>query len=82
MKAMTMKLIGMLDSPSVPLGGVVPVTGRAVPARLDPVFPRLRAVLDVNPVVRAPTLVCDDGTVLMDSSLIIDYAEALVRRRA
>jgi glutathione S-transferase len=27
-------------------------------------------------VVKAPTLVCDDGTVLMDSSLIIDHAEA------
>jgi len=31
----------------------------------------------VNPVVKAPTLVCDDGTVLMDSTLILQYAEAL-----
>ena len=27
-------------------------------------------------VVKAPTLVCDDGTVLMDSTLILQYAEA------
>jgi glutathione S-transferase len=31
----------------------------------------------INPVVKAPTLVCDDGTVLMDSSLILDYVERL-----
>jgi glutathione S-transferase len=30
----------------------------------------------INPVVKAPTLVCDDGTVLMDSSLILQYVEA------
>jgi len=35
-----------------------------------------------GPVVKAPTLVCDDGTVLMDSTLIIDYAEALAATRA
>jgi len=28
-------------------------------------------------VVKVPTLVCDDGTVMMDSSLILDHAEAL-----
>jgi glutathione S-transferase len=32
----------------------------------------------INPVVKAPTLVTDDGTVLMDSTLILDYAERLV----
>lgn len=31
----------------------------------------------INPVVKAPTLVCDDGTVLMDSTLICDYLETL-----
>jgi glutathione S-transferase len=35
----------------------------------------------INPVVKAPTLVCDDGTVLMDSTLILDYAEALAGGR-
>jgi glutathione S-transferase len=28
-------------------------------------------------VVKAPSLICDDGEVLMDSTLILDYAEAL-----
>jgi glutathione S-transferase len=35
----------------------------------------------INPVVKAPTLVCDDGEVLMDSSLILEYAETLAQPR-
>lgn len=35
-------------------------------------FERFRRV---NPVVKAPSLVCDDGTVLMDSSLILQFVE-------
>ena len=31
-------------------------------------------------MVKAPTLVLDDGTVLMDSSLIPDYLECLAGR--
>jgi len=38
-------------------------------------FDQFRAV---NPVVKAPSLVCDDGTVLMDSTLIVDYLEHVV----
>src|SRR5882724_10674193 len=34
-----------------------------------------------SPVVKAPSLICDDGEVLMDSTLIIDYAEALAAGR-
>jgi glutathione S-transferase len=30
-----------------------------------------------NPLIKAPTLVADDGTVLMESTLIIDYATTL-----
>src|SRR6185503_10021573 len=30
----------------------------------------------VNPVVKAPTLVADDGTMLMDSTLILDHVES------
>jgi glutathione S-transferase len=33
----------------------------------------------VNPVVKAPTLVTDEGVVLMDSTLILSYAERLAR---
>ncbi len=35
----------------------------------------------INPVVKAPTLVCDNGAVLMDSTLILQYAEALAHPR-
>ena len=31
----------------------------------------------INPLVKAPTLICDDGTVLMDSTLILEFAECL-----
>ncbi|MFX7902618.1 glutathione S-transferase N-terminal domain-containing protein, partial [Acinetobacter baumannii] len=31
-----------------------------------------------NPVVKAPSLVTDDGTVLMESQVILDYVESLV----
>ena len=72
-----MKLIGMLDSPYV----------RRVAISLDlygvdfvheplSVFRSFDAFTQINPVVKAPTLVLDDGTVLMDSSLILDYFEA------
>jgi len=73
-----MKLIGMLDSPYV----------RRVAISLDwlglefehlplSVFADYSKFEGINPVVKAPTLVCDDGTVLMDSSLILQYAESL-----
>ena len=73
-----MKLIGMLDSPYV----------RRVAISLDlygvdfvheplSVFRSFDAFAQINPVVKAPTLVLDDGTVLMDSSLILDYLETL-----
>ena len=32
----------------------------------------------MNPLMKAPTLVCDDGETLMDSTLILDYLETLV----
>jgi glutathione S-transferase len=42
------------------------------------VFRDYEAFRLINPLVKAPTLICDDGTQLIDSSLIIDYAEATV----
>jgi len=41
------------------------------------VFSEFETFSAINPVVKAPSLVLDDGTVLMDSTLIIDYFEAL-----
>jgi glutathione S-transferase len=72
------QLIGMLDSPYVRRVAValqhlgVPFEHRSIS-----VFRTFDQFKGINPVVKAPTLVCDDGTVLMDSTLIIDYAEAI-----
>ena len=73
-----MRLIGMLDSPYVRRAAIaldaLGVDFKHEPVSVFSTFERFHAI---NPVVKAPTLVCDDGTVLMDSALIIDYAETL-----
>ena len=73
-----MQLIGMLDSPYVRRVAIslqylgLPFTHRSVS-----VFSTFEQFRQINPVVKAPSLVCDDGEVLMDSSLILEYAESL-----
>jgi len=77
-----MQLIGMLDSPYVRRVAVsLQLLGLAFEHRSLSVFRQFDEFARINPVVKAPTLVCDDGGVLMDSSLIIDYAEALALAR-
>ena len=69
----------MLDSPYVRRVAIslaslrLPFEHKAV--SVFSTFEQFRAI---NPVVKAPSLVCDDGEVLMDSSLILEYAEAIV----
>ncbi|WP_416050040.1 glutathione S-transferase family protein [Cupriavidus basilensis] len=76
-----MQLIGMLDSPYVRRVAIslrlldLPFEHRAV--SVFSTFEQFRAI---NPVVKAPTLVCDNGVVLMESGLILDYAETLATR--
>jgi len=73
-----MQLIGMLDSPYVRRVAVsLQLLGLPFEHRSVSVFRGFAQFEAINPVVKAPTLVCDDGTVLMDSTLIIDYAETL-----
>ena len=76
-----MRLIGMLDSPYVRRVAIslqlLDLGFEHQPLSVFRTFDEFRAI---NPVVKAPTLVCDDGTVLMDSSLILDYAQALAQR--
>ena len=73
-----MILVGMLDSPYVRRVAIslqlldLPFEHQAL--SVFRTFARFRAI---NPVVKAPTLICDDGEVLMDSTLILQYAEAL-----
>ena len=72
-----MILIGMLDSPYVRRCAVsMKMMGIAFEHRPVSVFRHFEEFRKVNPVVKAPTLVCDDGTILMDSTLILDYLEA------
>lgn len=78
-----MQLIGMLDSPYVRRVAIsLQLLGLPFEHRSLSVFRTFDQFRALNPVVKAPTLVCDDGTVLMDSTLILDYAEALAAPRA
>jgi len=76
-----MKLIGMLDSPYVRRVAVsLKVLG--LPFELDQlsVFRNFEQFSAINPVVKAPTLVTDDGVVLMESSLILQHIAEIAPR--
>lgn len=76
-----MKLIGMLDSPYVRRVAIsMRLLGLPFEHAAVSVFRGFDAFQRINPVVKAPTLVCDDGTVLMDSTLMLTYVEALAGR--
>lgn len=68
----------MLDSPYV-RRVAISLKMLDIPFTHDPlsVFSTFDAFAAVNPVVKAPSLVTDDGTVLMDSGLILEHAERL-----
>jgi hypothetical protein len=78
-----MQLIGMLDSPYVRRVAIsmrlmeIPFTHRAVS-----VFRHLAEFQSINPVVKAPTLILDDGSTLMDSTLILDYLDTGIQSAA
>jgi len=72
-----MQLIGMLDSPFVRRVAIsLKLMGLPFEHRSISVFRQYDEFRRINPTVKVPTLVCDDGEVLMDSSLILDYAES------
>ena len=76
-----MRLIGMLDSPYVRRVAIsLQLLGLRFEHRSLSVFRAFDEFHVVNPVVKAPTLVCDDGTVLMDSGVILEYAQARAGR--
>jgi glutathione S-transferase len=77
------QLIGMLDSPYVRRVAIsLQLLGLRFEHQSLSVFRTFTQFQHVNPVVKAPTLVCDDGEVLMDSTLIMEYAEAVARPRS
>jgi glutathione S-transferase len=74
-----MQLIGMLDSPYVRRVAIsLHTMGLPFEHKSVSVFSTFEQFKSINPVVKAPSLVCDNGEVLMDSSLILEYAEAQV----
>jgi glutathione S-transferase len=73
------RLIGMLDSPYVRRVAVsLRVMGVPFVHQALSVFRDFDAFAAVNPVVKAPTFVADNGVVLMDSTLILDHVQSLV----
>ena len=73
-----MQLIGMLDSPDVRRVAIsLQLLGLKFEHRPLSVFSTFAQFQQINPVVKAPSLVCDNGEVLMDSTLILEYAQAL-----
>ena len=73
-----LQLVGMLDSPYVRRVAVsLQWLGLEFEHRPLSVFSTFEQFGAINPVVKAPTLVCADGTVLLDSTLILGYLERL-----
>jgi glutathione S-transferase len=72
-----MQLIGYLDSPYVRRVAItmqclgIPCEHRELSIWRD--YEEFRGI---SPLVKVPTLVCDDGHVLVDSALIIDFLES------
>lgn len=75
-----MKLIGMLDSPYVRRGAIcLKLLELDFEHRPVSVFSDFEEFRKLNPVVKAPTLILDDGQSLMDSTLILDYVTGVAR---
>ncbi|MFE4106860.1 glutathione S-transferase family protein [Almyronema epifaneia] len=78
-----MKLIGMLDSPYV-RRVAISLKLLEIPFEHEPlsVFRHFDEFSQVNPLVKAPTCLSEDGTVLMESTLILQYIEAIAHPKS
>lgn len=78
-----MKLVGLFDSPYVRRVAVslyrLGIDFEHAPLS---VFRNMEEFSKINPLIKAPTLVTDTGTVLMDSTLILEYVETLSAQKA
>ena len=76
-----MLLVGMLDSPYVRRAAI---TGTLLEGPFEhrsvSVFRHMEEFRAINPLIKAPTLVADDGTVLSESLLIIQHFEDVAGR--
>ena len=73
-----MQLIGMLDSPYVRRVAIALIIAKT-PFIHRPIslFRHIDQFSKFNPLLKAPTLLTEDGVALMDSSLILDYLAAV-----
>jgi glutathione S-transferase len=73
-----MQLIGIFDSPYVRRTAIsLKLLGLPFEHRPLSVLRNFEEFRRSNPMVKAPTLVCDDGEMLCESTLILDYLERL-----
>jgi len=73
-----MKLIGMLDSPYVRRVAIcMKMLGLQFEHAPISVFSTYDQFAAINPVVKAPTLVADNGKTVMDSTVILQYLASL-----
>lgn len=74
-----MMLIGQYDSPFVRRVGIaLTLYGLAFEHRPWSVFGDAEKIQPYNPLIRVPTLVLDNGEVLIESHSILDYLDSLV----
>ena len=74
-----MQLIGYMDSPFVRRVAVsAQFLGIPYEQKELSIFRNFDEFSAINPLVKVPTLVCDNGEILVESTLIVDYFESLV----
>lgn len=74
-----MILIGQYDSPFVRRVGIaLTLYGMRFEHRPLSVFGDGEEIRALNPLMRVPTLILDDGTTLTDSHMMLDYLDSLV----
>jgi glutathione S-transferase len=76
---MTMQIVGMLDSPFVRRVAIsATIMGLDFEHRSISILRQMEQFRPISSLFKVPVLVCDDGEVLNDSGLILDYLESLV----
>jgi glutathione S-transferase len=80
-REIAMLLVGMLDSPYVRRAAITgTLLGLTFEHRSVSVFRHMPEFRKINPLIKAPTLVADDGTVISESLLIIQHFEDVAGR--
>lgn len=74
-----MQIVGMLDSPFVRRVAIsAAIMGLDCEHKSISILRQMDKFRAISPLFKVPALVCDDGDVLVESNLILDYLESLV----